>query len=614
VRDDLLQYYERELTFLRQMGKEFADKYPKVASRLQLEPNKCEDPHVERMLEAFAFLAARVHLKIDDQFPEVSEAVLNIVHPHYVRPLPSMSLVEFRLDPDQGKLSGGYPVPRGTPLYTTRSAGPVTCKFRSCYDTVLWPLGVSEAQWLPTDRLRPPVRAPEAAGALRLELQCFPDVTFATLDLSTLRFFLDGESNLVCTLYELLCNSCTRILVRDPERPTRPPVELPPDAVRPVGFADEEAVLPYPRRSLPAYRLLQEYFAFPEKYLFLDLSGFDQVRAAGPGRKAEIIFLIAPFEHGHRRQMLEMGVSPRTFRLGCTPIINLFDKTAEPVPLDQRKAEYIVDPDARQRAATEVYSVDRVVALTAGTSEQWQIEPLYAYRHDTTHARQQVFWNASRRPSGWRSDGRMDVFLSFVDRSGRVVHPDLDVATPYLTCFNADIPNRLAFGNEAGDFDLPKGSGPIGSVVALAKPTPVVQPPLGKPLLWRLISQLSLNYLSLVGGEPDALREMLRLHNFADTVAGNKQIQGILRVQGRPAYARVSSEVGISFARGVRVDLELDEEEFTGGGAYLFASVLDRFLGMYASMNSFSILAVRTRQRKGLLREWAPRAGWRTLL
>jgi type VI secretion system protein ImpG len=614
VRDELLQYYERELTFLRRMGAEFAERYPKVASRLQLEPSKCEDPHVERLLEGFAFLAARVHLKIDDDFPEITESFLNIVYPHYVRPLPAMSLVQFQLDPEQGKLTTGFRIPRDTLLYS-RPVGGVPCKFKTCYQTVLWPVEVVAAQWQTPDRLSPPVKDVEAAFALRLELRCLADVRLDRLELDVLRLHLSGESNLVFTLYELLCNNCVRILVRDPTpNSKRKPILLPPEALRPVGFAEDEGMLPYPGRSFLAYRLLQEYFTFPEKFLFLDLSGFDQLRSAGFGEGAEFVFLISGFERSDRRPMLETGVSANTIRLGCTPIVNLFPQTAEPVLLDQRRHEYAIVPDARRRLTTDVFSVDEVVGVTPGSPEPVKFEPFYSYRHGVSgRAGQQTFWYARRRPIGWRTDGGSELFLSFVDLASRMAHPSLDAVTARLTCFNGDLPSRLPFGNDDGDFELP-GGGPVRKTVALVKPTGVVQPPLGKPQLWRLISQLSLNYLSVVEGGTEALQELLRLHNFADTASGERQIEGIRGVRSTPHHSRVVGEYGVSFARGRRVEIEFDETQFTGGGLYLFASVLERFLGLYAALNSFSVLAARSQQRKGLLREWPPRAGWKPLL
>jgi len=610
VRDDLLYYYERELAFLRRMGAEFADRYPKVASRLQLEQAKCEDPHVERLLEGFAFLAARVHLKIDDDFPEVSESLLDVVYPHYVRPVPAMSLVEFELDPEQGKLTTGLSVPRGSQLYSRPVAG-VPCRFQTCYDTTLWPLTVAAAQWTTPERLRPAVRAPEAAAALRLELRCLPEVRLDQLDVDTLRLHLAGEGTVVYALYELLASNVVRILVRDPDGRAKP-VVLGPEALQPVGFGEHEGMLPFPRRSFLGYRLLQEYFTFPEKFLFFDLGGFAELRAAGFGARAEFVFLVSPFERGDRRQLLESGVTERTVRLGCTPIVNLFPQVAEPVLLSQRRHEYRLAPDAR-RPTTEVFSVDEVVGVTPGARDPLRFEPFYAHRHGGDRARPQHFWQARRRPARWRQDEGTDVFLSFVDLSARTMFPTLDAVTARLTCFDGNLPSRLPFGGEASDFEL-KGGGPLRRISALVKPTPVVQPPLGKPQLWRLISQLSLNYISLVDEGAEPLQEILRLHNTGDDAAGEKQIQGVTQVRSAASHARVVGEHGLAFARGRRVEVELDEEQFAGGGAYLFASVLERFLGLYASLNSFSALTARSRQRRRPLGEWTPRSGWRSLL
>ena len=613
MRDDLLQYYERELTFLRRMGAEFAQKYPKVASRLLLEPAKCEDPHVERMLEGFAFLAARIHLKIDDDFPEISEALLNVVYPHYIRPIPSMSVVEFELDPEQGKLSTGLTIPRGTLLYS-RPVGGVPCKFRTCYETTLWPLNVTEAQWVTPDRLRLPLKVSDAVAALRFQLRCLPDASFDQLDLTTLRLYLNGESNLIATLYELLGNNCTQVIIRDPAAGSkRKPVILPRSALQPVGFAEDEGMLPFHRRSFLAYRLLQEYFTFPQKFFFVDLSGFDQVRAAALGREAEVIVLISSFERNERRQALESNVTATTLKPGCSPIINLFPQTSEPVPITERSYEYLIVPDARRRATTEIFSVDDVVAVTPGSPEATSFEPLYSYRHARPSGGREVFWMAGRKPVGWRTDGGTEVYLSFADLSGGAVHPGVDVVTAHLTCFNGNLPNRLPFGVPEGDFEMP-GGGPIRKINTLVRPTEVIEPPLGKPQLWRLISQLSLNYASLIDGGAEGLREQLRLYNFGAAAAVEAQIEGIKRLTAAPHYARIDSGHGISFARGHRVEIEFDEEQFTGGSAYLLASVLERFLGLYCSLNSFCSLAMRTQQRKQLVREWAPRAGWKPLL
>jgi type VI secretion system protein ImpG len=610
VRDELLDYYERELTFLRQMGQEFAEKYPKIAGRLLLEAGGSEDPHVERLIEAFAFLAGRVHLKIDDEFPEITEALLGILYPHYVRPIPSMSVVEFRLDPEQGKLTTGLKIPRDSLLYS-RPVDGVPCRFSTCYELTLWPFSVAEAQWATPDRLQ--LKAGNAAAALRFQLRCFPDVSFKALELERLRFYLHGESNLVHALYELLLNNCAQILVRDPAQPRQRPLELPPGSLRPVGFADDESMLPYTRRSFHGYRLLQEYFAFPEKFFFLELSGLEALRAAGFDTLAEFVLLISPFERNERQQMLELGVSPKTLRPDCVPIVNLFPHTAEPILLDQVRHEYPVVPDVRRRHALEIFSIEEVVSASTQTREVVHYDPFFSYRHAKNREKRQTFWHATRQASARRSDEGTDMVLTLVNLSGQPAHPDAEALTVRTICTNRDLPGRLPFGNEAGDFEI-EGMPSVKHIVALKKPTAALRPPVGKAALWRLISQLSLNYLSLVSEGRDALQEILRMYNFSDSMFLEKQIQGITRIDSRRHFARVSSEGGIAFVRGTRVEMTFDEDQFVGGGAYLFASVIEQFLGLYVSLNSFSQLVARTVHRKEVLKEWPPRAGEAVLL
>jgi type VI secretion system protein ImpG len=629
MREELLNYYERELTFLRRMGAEFAQRYPKVAGRLMLEPNKCEDPHVERMLEGFAFLAARVHLKIDDDFPEISEALLNIVYPHYVRPIPSMSIAEFKLDPEQGKLSTGYNLPRGSKLFS-RPVDGVPCRFQTCYDTTLWPLNVAAVQWTTPDRLRPAARLGDAVSVLRLELRCAPDVTFASLGLESLRFYIDGAGNLTAALYELLNTSGRDIIVREVAGAPRAPgasaapksITLPASALSPAGLGPNEGMLPYPGRSFEAYRLIQEYFVFPEKYLFLDLSGFTKVAAAGFGSAIEILIPIPAYERLEWRAMLEAGVTQSTLRLGCTPIVNLFPHVSEPILLTQRSSEYPIVADARRRLTTEIFSVDNVVAVTPDSERTLHFRPFYGAARaaqkspDGSDAQPELaglHWLAKRRASGWRTDDGADVLLSFADRSGRSAHPEQDTVTARLTCYNGDLPSRLAFGNPTGDFEM-DGAGPVRQITALIKPTRVIQPALGHGQTWRLVSQLSLNYLSLVESGAEALRETLRLYDFAESASARKQIDGILGVDSAATFAREGQPVVGDDARGRRVEIALDEEQFTGSGIFLFGTVLERFFGLYASMNSFSVLSATSRQRKRPVHEWAPRAGWKTLL
>lgn len=609
----LFDYYEGELRFLREMGKEFAEKYPGIAGRLVLGEADHPDPHVERLLEGVALLAARVHLKIDDDFPEITDALLSVVYPHYLRPVPSMTVVEFRLDPQGGKLTTGFPVPRGS-LLQSPPVGGYPCKFTTCYDTTLWPLEVAAAEWRSPEKLDPPVRAGGAVAAVRLEIRCAPEVAFDKLAIQALRFYLSGENTVVESLYEVLLNNCSQILVRDPKDPKRPPLRLPAARLRAVGFEEDEALLPYPKRSFDGYRLLQEYFAFAKKFHFIEVTGMEDVVAAGFQGQLEFLFLISPFERADRWQQFEGSTRADTFRLSCTPAINLFPQTGEPILLKQTEYEYPIVPDARRRGNLEVFSVEEVVSVAPETGVTIRYEPFFSFRHGDDRKRKQAFWHATRRQAPWRQDGGTDMYLTLADLSGRPVVPDAEAITARLLCSNRDLPSRLPFSPDAVSFQL-TGGGPVQRVVVLEKPTPSLPCPTGRAAFWRLISHLSLNHLSLVAEGREALQEILGLYDCTGSTFTERLIrQGIRSVESRPDFARVVLEHGISFARGTLVRIELDEDEFAGVGAYLFASVLERFLGMYATLNSFSQLEVRTPQRREVMHRWPPRAGSKILM
>ncbi|HTW79798.1 MAG TPA: type VI secretion system baseplate subunit TssF [Terracidiphilus sp.] len=613
MREELLEYYERELGYLRQLGGKFAEKYPRVASRLLLEADRCDDPHVERLLEGFAFLAARIHLRIDDDFPEVTSALLGIVAPHYLRPIPSMTIAECLVDPEQGKQTAGQTMPAGTPLATKRLVDGQPCRFRTAYPVDLWPISVAECEWRQPERMADPVRVPGAAGVLRVRLECARDVDFNQLEIGKLAFHLTGELNVVYTLYELLCRNLIAVMVRNPRQHDGKATPISTSHLRAMGFEEAEALLPYPRRSFDGYRLLQEYFTFPEKYLFFELAGLDAILRAGCTTQAEILFFCSRFERADRSQDLEAGVSARTLRLGCTPIVNLYSQVAEPILVTQTTHEYQVIPNLRRQDTVEIHSIDEVMASNTARRESVRVEPLYAYRYEARQGSNRAYWHAVRRRNEVGEREPSTMHLSLVDVDGALTEPNADVLTVRCLCSDFDLPSRLPFGLEGGDFvaeDYPS----IQQITALRRPSPSYDPPRGKGQLWRLVSQLSLNYLSLVEEGVPALQEILRLHNFTDSSYLENQIGGITGLSSKPHFAIMQSIYGSLPARGTRVEIEFDERQFVGGSAYLFANVLDRFLGCYTSINSFCQLVARTSQRKEPLGEWQPKAGYKPLI
>jgi type VI secretion system protein ImpG len=424
---------------------------------------------------------------------------------------------------------------------------------------------------------------------------------------------LNGEASYVHLLYEVLNTRLTRILVRNPLDPRLPAMELPASALRPVGFEADEAMLDYPGRSFLGYRLLQEFFAFPEKFFFVEIEGLQPLLAQGFTNEFEIILLISKIDHEDSRSKLESFTNASVFRHSCAPVINLFPQTCEPIILDQKKAEYPILPDLRRMNALEIYSIEKVLSTDHDQQTTKSYEPFYSIRHVGEGQKQNTFYISNRRPSMRENDEGSDLFLSLVDLSFSPVHPSVSSVTVKTFCTNRDLPARLPFGQDAGDFEL-EASAPLKRIIALRKPTPTLRTDVEKKIYWHLISHLSLNYLSLVEDGTDALRQILSLYDYSSNPYSERMIAGISSIQSVRKFARLVSEEGVAFARGSQVTIEFDEDQFVGGGVYLFASVLERFLASYASLNSFSQLTARSQQRKEPIRQWPPRAGQKILI
>ncbi|MEW6381901.1 MAG: type VI secretion system baseplate subunit TssF [bacterium] len=600
MEDDILHYYEQELTFIRAMGAEFARKYPKIAGRLLLEPDKCEDPHTERLIEAFALLCARIQKKVNDDFPEITGSLLNILYPHYIAPIPSLSVVKF--EPLKTVPPGGYRIEKNTALYSKPVSG-FPCQFSTTYPVTLWPVEVVFAG------LKDPKKVVRnAQQALVIKLKTLNNLKFSQIGWESVRFFLNGQGQHVYHLYELLFNNVCHVECETTDsRGKSVSVALAPENIKPVGFAPDEWMLPYSSRSFPGYILLFEYFCFPEKFLFFDLDCLDKLRSE-PGHDTLDIWIYL-----NRPAKPNLLVNADTFCLSATPVVNLFRRIAEPIRLERKKPEYLVVPDSRRAEATEIYSVDQVAAsMTGSLAEGTDFSPFYSLRHhlrEDENLDRKAFWHVQRRPSGKKGDNGTEIFLSFTDWNLKPTDPGIETLTVYTTCTNRDLPARLPFGDPEGDFEM-ETSAPVARINCLIKPTPTRRPPLGGGLQWRLVSHLSLNYLSLVQGGEDALREILRLYDFDNSPVTRQQINGIVSVRAEP----ITRRIGQSFGRGIRTTIQFDEDRYVGTGLYLFASVLERFLGQYVSVNSFSQLVVKTLQKSEVLKKWPPRNGNRILL
>jgi len=606
---ELVDYYDRELAYLRKSGVEFARRYPRIAQRLELAATGSTDPHVERLLEGFAFLTARIQRKIDDEFPEISEALLSVMQPHLLSPLPSMGMLQLHLDPSKGRGTHAQVIPRETLVYA-RSGDGIQCRFSTCYRTELWPLTVSHAR-IHTPRMGAelPVKATQQ---LSITLRTLASIGMQELSLSALDFYLHGAPRASYALHEYILNQVSWIELVDPTQNDRvlhsaPAAEM----LKPVGYESEQGLLPYGPRTLLGYRLLLEFFALPQKFLFFSLQGLENAVSQCKGQELRIqLYSETPFQGS------VASVDANNFQLGVTPIVNLFRKTAETISIKRLQTEYLVLPDKYQFRNLEVYGIERVRGYSLARTDERVYLPFYSVSHDNRLERKgRAYWYARRRDIIREHEQGSELYISFTDLEFSPLAPSSEVLLVEVLCTNRDLPASLPFGEQKDDFYL-EGA-PIRYTQTLVKPTQTRRLTRGKGLQWRLISHLSLNYAALNHPEHgvEALKEILRLYDFHESEVTEQQIAGIVKLDCHPAVSRIGSPNGeTALARGFDIVLELDPNHYIGSSPFLFASVLERFLGLYVSMNSFVRLSVTLKGKDGVLKRWKPRAGTQTLL
>lgn len=621
----LLQYYNQELQHLRELGGEFAREFPKIAGRLGLEGFECADPYVERLLEGFGFLAARVQLKMDAEFPRFTQHLLEIIYPHYLAPTPSMTVVQFQPDLTEGSLEKGFIIPRGSELRSILGKGDQTpCEYRTGHDATLWPLELIEAQYFagrePVARLDLPDLSRVRAG-IRLRLRTtLPDLPMSKLALDRLELFLRGSDAVPGRLYEQLLANTVMLVAQPGERPAPWHETLPGHSIRRLGFGDEQALLPCPPPSFQGYRLLHEYFAFPQRYWFVEVGGLGSAVRRCAGSELEVLILLDRADPA-----LENVVAAANFALFCAPAINLFPKRADRIHLSDQVTEHHLVPDRTRPMDFEVVQVTGVTGIGVEGEEQ-EFLPFYA-SHDPLNQRdRRSFYTVHRLPRLLSSHQRRhgprssyvgsEIYLSLVDADEAPYRSSLRQLAVTTLCTNRDLPLHMPVGRGDTDFTLASGA-PVSAVRCLAGPTRPQASHAYGDTAWRLISHLSLNYLSLADSDARqgaaALRELLALYgNLADS-AIRKQVDGVGSIRTTPITRRAPIPGPIAFARGLEVAVTLDESAFEGVGIFTLGAVLEQFFAKYASINSFTETVIKSTERGEIIR-WPARIGRRHTL
>jgi type VI secretion system protein ImpG len=617
----LLRYYSQELQHLREVGGEFAAAYPKIAGRLGLEGFDCADPYVERLLEGFSFLAARVQMKIDAEFPRFTQHLSELVYPHFLAPTPSMAVVQLQPDLSSPALNAGYGVPRGSNMRSVLGKDDTTaCEYRTAHALTLWPIELVEARFFThggsiagLDAALPP----GIKAGLRLRLRTTNGAPFNTLALDRLSLHLRGGDDLPGRIYEKLLGGVAGVLVMaSSSASARWHRLLPKTALQPRGFDEDDALLPSGQRSFQGYRLLQEYFAFAQRFLFVEVGGLGPaVRACGE-RELDIVILL-----NRTDARLEQTIDTTHFALNCTPAVNLFQRRADRINLSGDQYEYHVLVDRTRPMDFEVHQVESVTGYGSGADGEQAFHPLYSARDLGAAGPERAFYQIRREPrvlsQRQRTQGPRssyigsETFIAIVDAAEAPYRHSLRQLGLSVWCTNRDLPLSMPLGVGKTDFILDAG-GPLQAIRVLGGPSQPFPSFAEGSVAWRLINQLSLNYLSLVDSDPEhgarALRELLALYCHPNDISAQRQVEGVRSVASRPLTRRMPTPGPITFGRGLEITVTMDDAAFEGAGAFVLGGVLSHFFAQYVSINAFTETVIRTVGRGEIMR-WPARGG-----
>lgn len=610
MNDELLKYYNRELTYIRRMGAEFAEQYPKIAGRLRISEENVEDPHVSRLIEAFALLTAQIRQKLDDSFPELTDALLGQLYPDYQAPVPAVSVLKLT---SQNLSTSGITVKRGTE-FETQVEGLKPCTFQACYDTDVWPIDVVAAEFknAPFHAPKPPGQL-TAKALLKLNLACeFENTAMHELAVPALRFYLHGQRHHVYRLYELMLSKLISIGIAPAGKPEAMRF-ISARHLQGVGFADDQQVVPYSQRSFAGYRLLIEQFLCPEKFLFVELQQLDP-SWPGIADKFELYLYLS-----EGAEELERHITADSLLLGCSPVINLFRQKLEPVNLEASKYEYRLVPRYLDADVCEVITIEQVQAFDPFGNEV-TLNPYYSQGHPDYLQQQDMFWHSRREFADWAggySEAGTEVYLSVIDRKFKGVNaaetPKDWVIQVQALCSNRNLPSYLPFGGGEPRFTIRKHADVIKEIRCLLAPTNSVRPALQEASRWQLVNHLTLNHFT---GEQalQRLKETLQLYDFRCTPETKALIDGICTLKITPGTARVTQQGRVAVCSGSDILLEFSQAAYAGSGIYFFANVLDVFFAQYATINSYTRLMVKLKEHEQLYHTWPARCGTKVLL
>ena len=571
--DVLSEYYQYELSHLRSAGSYFASRFPKIARRLDISHNESSDPHVERLIESFAFLAGRLQKQIDDQFPEIASELLGVLYKPLTLPVPSCVMINFDVDTAKSSKAPGFVIPKNTQLNATSHSGE-NCYFRTSHDLPLWPVKVISTDIVHKEHI--PSYYARSTYYLKIGIKYDGIANSKTPD--QLRFYINADALLRGKIFAALFASKEKVIFQKGTEFSFL------SEISPIGIEEEESLLPYPSSSFQGFRLLQEYFAFPEKFFGFDIQLTPKIDINGDN------FLYIPMEHN-----ISMKISARNFSLSSVPAINLFQKVSEPLRLDNRQVEYCIVPDFRRYHNHEIYSIERMVAVDAQNNDEITIPEFFSCDHPTID--KGIFWKSRRKKTYMPDELGEDVYISFTDMEFNPQFPSDKIFYAHTLCTNRHVAEQIPV-NGTLQIEL---SSPINAVYCLDRPTDQKSSIKNGEMLWKLVSALSLNSVSFSSDGIKKLKEILNLFADAANASLTREIDAIMSVESSIKTKRISNQTWCGFVRGSCIDITFDETISNLG--LPLSLVISKFLTMYTSINTFTEVSVRNTTRNGVLKK-----------
>lgn len=618
---NFIDLYSRELEYLRKTGTLFSKEYSGIAGNLATISGDavCSDPFVERLLEGFAFMSARVQHKLESDYSFFSQAILEMVNPYILRPLPASLIVKINPDYSSDGLNDGFTLPRNVELssgYVNNSG--TRCQFRTTDSVVLWPFDITKASYHSRDLncldLPDFVRAGNVNSAVGIRLKMQADVSFDKTGLDSLSLYISGEQKTAIRILQAMLCDCAGVLVRPAGSPGGKESFIPAEKLKAPNFENKGHLLPHDSRVFSGYRMLQEYFMLPEKFLFVELSEISEAVAACQTDEIEVVFLF-----GSREALADNSVDVNTFMLYCVPAVNLFPQRTGRLPVNNGESRVRVVVDKIKPLDFEVYDIRSVKGYCASSSD-----PVFFDRY--SHARASAVSGEKRYFSLVREKERFpfkrknaplhpryygsEVYLYLADSAKPPFDSDLSQLSVECLCTNRDLPYYLSRDKGRLEFETSVAC-PRKNIVSASRLSPPYDCPDDGAVNWKAVNFLSTNYLSFHDtakktgaglNAADSVKEMLELYSATCGGALQRHVEGVEAVNLTETLRRFIIERKPVHLKGIDVEISFDEDRFVGSSSFLLGLVLNYFFSNYVTINSFVQTSIKNRKTGDVVR------------